>query len=87
MKVGGLLKIWAIDEVIEKEIVVEKEEFFIMVERVQQMRDEGAQGEKINEEDIPSHLLWKHKEWGKIDRQKIADLQLKTDLNTDRVIA
>jgi hypothetical protein len=70
MKAGDWLSIWKIDEVIEKEVVVENDEFFNLIMRVQKMRDQGENADE-EDEDIPMHLLWKNKYWGKVDRQRI----------------
>ena len=65
-KAGDILRIWHIDEVIEKEVHNDDvDEFKFLVKKVQQMQMQNEEPEPEDlEDDIPPHLLWSHKNWG-----------------------
>jgi len=70
IKGGDILQIWKIDEVVENEAAVETDQFAHLVQKVVAMREKGtadAQNES-EDDDIPTHLLWKHQHWGNVDR-------------------
>ena len=83
---GKICKIWRIDEVIEK-VTTDTEsgnDFLYLVNKIQRMQDEE---EKIDMEAIPDHLRFKSRDWLGLDKVRVRDLQMKADLQTDRVVA
>ena len=86
MVCGKCCKIWKIDEVIEK--VTQEDgsgdDFIYLVNKIQVMQGEE---ERIVQEEVPDHLRFQSRLWLQLDKVRQRDLQMKADLNTERVMA
>lgn len=83
---GRLVGIWRIDEVVEKvtETTDDNDDFSYLVSKIHTMVNEEVR-EVI--EEVPEHLHFTSKNWHFADKIRMRDLQTKSDLKSDRVMA
>ena len=87
LKIGLVLKIWKITDVIEKGEAREtdnQDEIIYLLKKIENMMEEVNPDEH---EEIPEHVAFKNRDWAWITQTRIKDAQLNADLRTDRVMA